>query len=165
MRYNSYLSNPEPLIRAYEFYVNTKLTQKEVCTKFKVCYHTFKSYIGKMRGGQLQKRNFSIEVKNQYNYENIKETSDNVFKKKEKTDKKHEIIDVMNDMGGRGRKNAHSGFTDVMENHKKNIEQKQQQQNINQNQPPKKKKVVSLDEMYNISGFLNEQDKIAKEND
>ncbi len=157
MRYNSYLTNPEPLIRAYEYYINNNLTQKEVCAKFKICYHTFKSYIGKIRGGQLQKRNFSVEVKTQNNCENEKNTTDNVFKKKEK---KNDVINVMNDMGGRGKKNEHSGFTDVIEKQKKDIEQ----QNINQNQTQKKKKVVSLDEMYNISGFLNEQDKIAKAN-
>lgn len=35
MKYKSYITNPEPLIKAYEYYCNSNLTQVEVCKKIK----------------------------------------------------------------------------------------------------------------------------------
>ena len=159
MKYNSYLINPEPLIKAYEFYSNNNITQKEVCKKFKVNYHSFKSYINKMRAGTLQKRSFNVEITNNNEYVSEKKDVQSIFKKKESEKKDFNNENLMEIMrGARGRRSGRSGLTDMMEDANKKA-------NRTQTPQPKKKNVVSLENMYNISGMLNEADRIAKEND
>ena len=139
--YRNYENENINFNKIFAEYQNTKITQKELCEKNNIPLTTFNTRYMKyklMCGG------------------NLKKLSENEQNKK--IEKNKNIMEVMNNAGKRGGGNKHSGFTDIIEeqNKKKIYEQSQQ---------PKKKNVVSLENMYNISGIFNEADKISKEND
>lgn len=120
-------------------YQNTKITQKELCEKNNIPLTTFNTRYMKyklMNGGNLRVQN-----------ENEKPNS--IFKKQKETSEQNKnAMEVMYDVGKRGGKNKHSGFTDIIEEQNKKDKEKQSN-----------KKVVDLEEMYGTTKFLNEIDK------
>ncbi len=155
MKYNIY--DKDNIENAIKYYYKNKVSHKEVYEKFNIKRATYFTYL------KIYKESDFSQTGGNKKYEEFEKTN-NIFKKKESEQNKEvqkNVMEIMNNAGGRGgSRNKHSGFTDAIEQHKKKVESTQPQ-----NTQQKKKKVVSLDEMYNISGFLNEQDKIAKSND
>jgi hypothetical protein len=149
-QYISYIENKDLMNNCINDYINGKQTQQQCCKKYEISLNTFKGYFRlyktqqKMSGGE--KKDMSIFQKKNNNLSNTEE------KKKAK-----EVIDIMQNLGGRGgNKNKHSGFTDIIENHEN--EKKKQ----NNNTQDKKKKVVDLEEMYGTTKLLNKLDEERK---
>lgn len=121
--------------KIFEEYQNNNLTQTEISKKYNIPYSTFNSRYVKwkmqyMSGGK--KNNDSEKISD-------------IFVKKEKSDKNEigkNIMDIMQNAGGRGVRNKHSGFTDILDK----VEQTKKNNNDGNNDKKPKR----------ISGILNQ---------
>lgn len=134
--------------KIFEEYQKNNLTQTEISKKYNIPYSTFNSRYVKwkmqyMNGGGNKKQNDSEKLNSIFKR---KDTSEN---KKSEKEKSNNVMEVMNNMGGKGQRNKHSGFTDIIEQQEKN----------NKQQNKKKLGEDDLEKMYGTSKFLNNLDK------
>ncbi len=132
MKYNIY--DKDNIENAIKYYYKNKVSHKEAYEKFNIKRATYFTYL------KIYKESDFSQTGGNKKYEDFQKTN-NVFKKKEEA-KSKDILEVMNNLGGRcgGRKNAHSGFTDIME--------KQEKKNNNESNVKKEPK--------RVSGILNQ---------
>ena len=130
MKYNIY--DKDNIENAIKYYYKNKVSHKEAYEKFNIKRATYFTYLK-----VYKETGFSQNGGNK-KYEDYEKTN-NIFKKKEK-EKSNDVLEVMNNLGGgRGNKNKHSGFTDIIE----------QQEKKNNNEPNIKKAPKR------VSGILN----------
>ena len=157
--YNSYIGKDDLIKKAIKTYLSGNETQKEICKKYDINFHSFKRLLPlykknqNMEGGELNNKTGSIFVNKKNNNSSNTSNKNNIpylsDENKRKNDKEREkqAIEMMNNLGGRGNRNKHSGFTDIIE---------EQEKKKNQSNQPKRQEVSSFKNFLNVDKLRNE---------